>query len=516
VSFPFNGWRGVRPEGRTLPELLLRRAASDPGRRLVLAPGVSRTAEETVAAAGSTAAALHARGVMRGDRVAVIGPNSLGLLDLLLGCAWLGAALVPLNPDLTGAQLAAMVDRADVRAVVVDGAPSPVHGTPPARWALDEVLADDVGYRAPEGIRPEEPLTVLHTSGTTGVPKGVCCPHSQFFWWGILTAELLDVTAEDVLWTCLPMSHTNALNTFFQALVTGATFAIGPRFSVRRFWAGADAVRATVIYLLGAMVPMLQSAPPSGVDLGHRVRVALAPGSPGGQAARFEERFGVRLVEAYGSTETNCIIGAPVDAQRPGWMGTVREGFDASVLSLEGAVVPDGQPGELVVRSRIPGSFASGYLGPPPGGVLTPAQAWVRTGDRVIRDDGGWYRFVDRVSDVIRRRGENISATEVERAILEHPGVSAVAVYPLPSELAEDEVAAAVVVVAGASVDPVTLIEHCRTRVAYFAVPRFFRFVGSLPLTANGKVRRSELVTEGRAEGIWDRDHHGIEVRRSS
>src|ERR1019366_7065647 len=135
-----------------------------------------------------------------------------------------------------------------------------------------------------------------------------------------------------VLYTCLPLFHTNALNAFVQVLVAGATFHIGPRFSASRFWTMLADAGATVTYLLGAMVNMLCSRPPAAADRAHRTRVALAPGTPAALFDAFRERFGVQLVEGYGSTETNCAIAAPWTAQRAGYMGPVRDDFEARVV----------------------------------------------------------------------------------------------------------------------------------------------------------------------------------------
>jgi crotonobetaine/carnitine-CoA ligase len=185
------------------------------------------------------------------------------------------------------------------------------------------------------------------------------------------------------------------------------------------------------------------------------------------------------------------------------------DGYEATIVA-HGVVVPDGTPGELVVRSLRNGGFADGYLGDP----TPPAGSWVRTGDRVIREPDGWFRFVDRIKDVIRRRGENVSATEVESILSQHPGVSQVAVFPVPSALAEDEVMAAVVPCEGITLEPADLLRFAEAHLAYFALPRYIDLVDSLPLTETGKVRKPELRSRGVCEDTWDAERQGYQPLR--
>ncbi|MFA4929146.1 MAG: AMP-binding protein, partial [Patulibacter sp.] len=371
------------------------------------------------------------------------------------------------------------------------------------------------GPLAPAGdVGPGTTSAVLYTSGTTGLSKGVQCPQAQFYHWGVVMGELLDLREDDVLYTCLPLFHTNALNAFVQALVAGATISIGERFSASRFWDTVAAERATVTYLLGAMINILWNRPASDGDTAHRVRIALSPATPPSLHEPFHERFGVRLIEAYGSTETNAPIGAAPDRQRPGWMGVVLDDFEARVVDEHDAELPPGEAGELVLRNRHPYAFATGYLDLPEATVDAWRNLWFHTGDRVICDEDGWFRFVDRLKDAIRRRGENISSYEVERALLEHDGIAGVAVYAVPSEMAEDEVMATIVVKDGVTLTPEDVMRHCEPRIAYFAVPRFVAFADALPLTENGKVRKQVLRDLGVDAETWDREAAGYRLAR--
>ncbi|MGH2856397.1 MAG: ATP-dependent acyl-CoA ligase, partial [Solirubrobacteraceae bacterium] len=493
----------VAPPERTIPALLERRARELGDRPLLeigeLKLGYVGVRDRAARAAGT----LRAAGVSPGDRVAALLGNRIELLDVFLGCAWLGAIAVPLNTALRGPQLEHVLVNSGAQLLI--GEPDLLQALEhlPHRpselqrlWVVGEDAADDAripaGYAAQACPPPGEPVpahpaapgdtaAILYTSGTTGVSKGVQCPQAQFYWWGVMSGGLLEIGPDDTLYTVLPMFHTNALNAFLQAIVAGARFVIGERFSASRFWGELAASGATVTYLLGAMVSILMRRDPGPNDRTHRARVALAPATPTELHLPFRERFGITLVEGYGSTETNCCLGALPAQQRPGYMGPVMDGFDARVVDDADVEVPDGEAGELALRQREPFSFATGYFGMPEKTVEAWRNLWFHTGDLVVRDSDGWFRFVDRLKDSIRRRGENISTYEVEDAICQHDSVAAAAAFAVPSELSEDEVMVAVVLKEQAELTPLDLIRHCEPRLAYFAIPRYVDFIDELP-----------------------------------
>jgi acyl-CoA synthetase (AMP-forming)/AMP-acid ligase II len=183
-------------------------------------------------------------------------------------------------------------------------------------------------------VQPGDLSLILYTSGTTGPSKGVCCPQAQYFWWAVNTASLLQLRTDDVLCTSLPLFHTNALNTFYQALLTGSCVCYEKRFSASGFFSSLAHHQATVTYLLGAMVPILLSRPVSPEETSHSVRIALAPGVPAQFHEEFTQRTGIRLLDGWGSTETNFVLGAAVEHQKPGLMGPVFEGFQARVVRI--------------------------------------------------------------------------------------------------------------------------------------------------------------------------------------
>jgi crotonobetaine/carnitine-CoA ligase len=471
--------------------MLERQARRHGDRLLVRAGDEERTVAEIRDAAARRAGGLAAARLGVGDRVALISENRLEVLELWLGCAWLGAVLVPVNTALKGAHLEHVLSDADTKLVVHER-------------ELEELpLGEPVPPRA---VLRGDPAAILYTSGTTGPSKGVICPQEQWYWWALLTGDVLGIGPDDVLYTNLPLFHTNALNTFCQALLWGATYALGPRFSASRFWGRCAEADGTVTYLLGPMVSILLRQPPSPDDRAHRARIALAPATPPELHEPFRERFGVELIDAWGSTETNIVLSNTQANNRPGTIGRLLDPFEARVVDEEDRDVPDGTPGELIVRTREAHAFAAGYLNRPEATAEAWRGGWFHTGDRVVRDADGSFCFVDRIKDVIRRRGENISAFEVEQVLQSHPDVTAAAVIPVPSELGEDEVMACVVARDGAMLKPAEVVEFCEERLAGFAVPRYVEFLEELPLTPSGKVEKYKLRSRGVTAATWDRE----------
>ena len=511
---------------RTLPATLTHQARRYGARPLFVAGDVSVSFEEAVPLAAGFAGTLASAGIRAGDRVALMCGNRAEFIKSFLGCAWLGAIAVPINTAARGPQLAHFLKNSGARLLIieaelldalshVDIAATaleciwPIGDAAPPLPALEGVAVTPPPPRgdatAPAVIDPANTLAILYTSGTTGPSKGVCCPHAQYFWWGLNGIRNLELREGDVLSTCLPLFHTNALGTFHQALLCGATLVAEPRFSASRFWQRLIECKATMTYLLGAMVPILLSKPASPEERRHSVRCALAPGVPANLHRAFTERTGIALLDGYGSTETNFVIGTTAAEHRPGLMGTVRAGFAARVVDPSGAAAKPGEPGELIVRADEKLAFATGYFDMPDKTAEAFCDGWFHTGDRVIRDADGYFRFVDRLKDAIRRRGENISSFEVEQVLLSHPEVGNAAVYPVPSELAEDEVMAAVVRRPGSRLSESALCEFCRPRLAAFAVPRFIEFVDALPTTESGKVQKYKLRDRGVTARTWDR-----------
>jgi crotonobetaine/carnitine-CoA ligase len=522
------------PDERTLPAMLTSQAERYAKKPLVSAGDTTWSYADACDAAARFAATLRGAGIKAGDRVAVICSNRIEFLEIVFGCAWLGAVAVPINVASRGPQLQHILSNCGARLLVLEDA----HAENLALLEASQLAVEaiwligakaDVSFGSaavtpmPRGgeriaaaaVRPGDLGLILYTSGTTGPSKGVCCPHAQYFWWAVNTASLLQLRDGDVLCTSLPLFHTNALNTFYQALLTGACVRYEKRFSASGFFPSLVQSRATVTYLLGAMVPILLSRPVSSEETAHQVSIALAPGVPAQFHAEFTRRTGIRLLDGWGSTETNFLLGTTIEHQQPGLMGPVLEGFDARVVDDPDQGVADGTAGELIVRADEPLAFAHEYFRAPEKTAEAWRDRWFHTGDRVVRQADGYFRFVDRLKDAIRRRGENISSFEVEQVLLSHPAVANAAAFPVRSALAEDEVMAAVILHPGRTLNEAELIAFCEPRLPYFAVPRYLEFVSELPSTESGKVQKYKLRERGVTDKTWDREAAGGPRKRS-
>lgn len=510
---------------RTLPALLLRQAERFGDRPFLTIGEAHWRHRDAARAAARAGAALRCAGVGRGDRVALMSANRVECLEVFLGCGWIGAVSVPINTASMGPQIEYFLVDSGARMLVIEAGLVERLATVDLSRTLVEaiwIIGAEANFISPQGLHtdpfrlhceetesadvlPGDTLAILYTSGTTGPAKGVTCPHAQYHDWGANTARMLGVSESDVLCTTLPLFHINALHTFAQAALAGSRVIYETRFSASGFWPAMQVAEATVIYLLGAMVPILLAQPECKAERTHHIRIGLGPGVPATAGLAFLERTGVRLLEGYGSTETNFVIGTTTDTPLSGVMGWLQPGFDARVVDEHDVSLPTGIAGELVLRADEPFAFASGYFNRPEETVRAWRNLWFHTGDRVVREADGSFRFIDRIKDAIRRRGENISSYEVEQVLLSHPNIAGAAVFPVRSELAEDEVMAALVAQTERIVDAVEVAHFCESRLPHFAIPRYIDIVLELPRTENGKVQKYKLRERGVGPTTWDR-----------
>lgn len=517
------------PTERVLPTILQRQAERHGERRLLVFGDTVWTFADTARIAAASARTLADAGLRHGDRVAIFCSNRPEFLRVYLGCAWLGIIAVPINLALRGGQLEHVLRNAGPALLVIEDASVPALDTidpaliPEKVWLIGDAASPRTDWSAlpplgeglaPGAVKPGDTVAILYTSGTTGPAKGVCCPQAQMFWWGVYSARALDIREGETLLTTLPLFHTNALNAFYQAIINGCTYVLEPKFSASRFWDSIRRHEANVGYLLGAMAAILLAQPERPEDREHKLRVALGGGVPARFHEVFRTRFNVPLLDGYGSTETNFAFASPIPSDHPGSLGYLQPGIEAQIVDENDAPVPEGVSGELLLRPTQAFSFATGYYNMAEKTVEAWRNLWFHSGDRVVREPGGHYRFIDRIKDTIRRRGENVSSWEVEQILLAHPAIGACAVYPLPSELGEDEVAAAIQFETGASLSPEEVLRHCEDRLAYFALPRFLTFVEAMPLTENGKISKPTLRSRGVSAQTWDREKSDYRVKR--
>ncbi len=450
------------------------------------------------------AVGLAEHGVVHGDRVALLLGNCPHTLFCWFGANALGAVVATLNPAFKPPELAALFDLIRPRVVVADGhralaeAANQRLSDPPALVTPAELARTGRGAPRAE-VTPDDAAVLLATSGTTGAPKAVVQTHRTY----ALTAEAfpawLGLDAADRLLVALPLFHINAQAYGVMAsLGAGAGLSLLPRFSASRFWAQARELGATEVNVVGAMLHILLNTPPAPADREHSVRIVYgALALPEEQHRAFEQRFGVELVVGYGMSETTFgTIWPRGERPRYGSMGRLRqhprlgEINRARLVRDDGSDADPGEAGELWLDNP---AIMKGYYGAPEETEAALAGGWLHTGDIVRRDADGFFTFVARRKHMLRRRGENISAVEIEQVLAAHPDVGEAAVVGVPSELGEDEVVAYVSPRPGHSIDAAALSEFSRERLADFKVPSTFHVRDALPHTATERVAKHLL-----------------------
>jgi crotonobetaine/carnitine-CoA ligase len=463
---------------------------------------------------GRLAAGLRGAGLQRGDRLVVFMRNSLACLHTWFAANRLGAVWVPINTEFRGltlnhvcalAEARLFVADADLRdplieAVAVQEARVLVHGEGPdpleGLYAEAPVEPVEVGF--------SDQAALLYTSGTTGRSKACVLSHRYFLTQATILVRDFELRHDDVFYCPFPLFHADATAlTTVPALLLGATAAIGRRFSASRFWDEVREHGATVFDFMGATLAILHKADPHPDDADNPARLAWGVPVPEWVEA-FEERFGLQVVELYGSVEASIPVMQDLHRPRvPGSCGRVTEGFEVRIHDEADEPVAPGMPGELVVRPDRASTILDGYFGMPEATAEAFRNLWFHSGDTARIDEDGNVFFIGRRTDAIRRRGENISAFEVEEGILLHPDVLECAAVGVPSELTEEDVKVVVVARSGSELTPEAVLAQAERTLARFQVPRFIEFADALPKTPTGKIAK-HLLEPGPT--VWDRE----------
>jgi len=482
-----------------------------------------------------------ALGVKHGDKVAIMLPNCPEFLYAWFGLNKIGAVEVPINVALKGAGLAYQIDQSDsvvlitdieyldrledvaenlktVRHLVLAGRAEAVQSQP--NWprleklTFKELMAHSPGTPS-VAVHYSDLATILYTSGTTGVSKGV--QFSHHYWYDIWAecVKYARYTEDDVLYTGLPFFHGNAQGiTIGPAILANAKAVIVERFSASQLWDDCRRWNCTEANYIGGIIPILLKQAEHDDDGDNPVRLMVGAAAPADEWHAFQQRFNTKLLEVYGMTECYCCLVSPYDEPRAGSCGKAITGWDVRIVDDDDNEVPHGEQGEFIARSNKMWVGTTGYYSKPEATLELFRNGWIHTGDLGRMDADGYFYFVDRKKQALRRRGENISSFEVEAVIGSHPAVLESCVVGVPSEVGEEEVKAVIVLKEGHRVTEEELVRWCEPRMAYFAIPRYIAIRSSLPKTPSERVEKFKLKAEGVTPDCWDREKSGIVLQR--
>ena len=473
-----------------LPDI---RAARNPAGPCIADDHEQLDNREFLARVRSAAAVLRAQGIGAGDVVAVVLPNRLELVVIMFAAWRLGAAVTPVNPELTDSEARHQIEDSGAKVVISDG--TRAIGTMDVA-AVAGAPAPADGDAGDGGAHTSDALAlIIYTSGTTGRPKGVMLDHANVAAMCRMVIDGLALDETDHSLLVLPLFHVNGIvvSVLSPLLAQGRTTIAG-RFRATTFFASVERVRPTYFSAVPAIYAMLVSLPdevrPDTSSL-RRVICGAAP-MPAELIARFEDRFGVPIVEGYGLSEGTCAstINPPAGPRKPGTVGLPLPGQTVAVMDAEGNLLDDGSVGEVVVRGP---NVMRGYLGLPQETARTVVDGWLHTGDVGRFDADGYLVLVDRIKDMIIRGGENIYPKEIENALHSHPAVLEAAVVGAPDPVLGEVPVAHVALLPGARATGDELVEHCRERLARVKIPVAVHITGSLPKNPVGKIDKPRL-----------------------
>ncbi len=499
--------------------------------------GVAHSFTEVWERSLRVARGLRELGVGPGDTVAAVLDTSVDAVAVWFGANALGAIWVPVNtaykgeylrhqladsgagvvvaePDYADRVLAVADALPELRVLVQRGGEIPAGSS--VRIEPIEALTQADALPAAEALRPApgDLALLIYTSGTTGPSKGCMLSHNYVC--NVARGSMRNRVAGDVLWSPLPLFHLNAAaTTVLASAMLGNTAAIFPRFSLSNFWPEIHRTGATVVTLLGMMIPLIAKMDDTPELLACKGQIRVAGGAPytPETAQIWHERFGAQHVgsSVFGLTETTFLTWTPEGVKHPwGSAGTYNDDFDVRIFDDNDNELPVGEVGEIVARPLRPYVMFSGYWRRPEATQAVMRNMWFHTGDLGRFDENGWLWFVDRKKDYLRRGGENISSMEVEGTFRKHPAVADVAAHAVPSDLSEDELKITVVLREGQTLDPAELCRWSLDQLPYFAVPRYIEFRDDLPRNPTNKVLKYQLRDEGVTATTWDRNASDI------
>jgi len=519
---------------RTLPFILEDKAKTLRNKVFVFYKDETITYEELNEKANSIANMLTKEmGVQKGDKVVVMLPNCADYVMVQFGVAKTGGVQVPINIQATGDLLAHFLNISDARVLLIDQ--QYLHLFQPIQDKLSH-LRKVIVYPAKSGdeesmlgrgyefssyqdlvtgetsppqaaVNRTDPVDIFFTSGTTGISKGVVLSHNHHYHFGAIIAEWARLGFEDIFYTCLPFYHgVSQYMSVMPAMLAEGGIAIADRFSASKYWDDIRRYRATATWAVYTMPAVLMKQSPMENDADNPLRVFCTIGVAPDLVEPFEKRFGVKILDMYGSTEQEAIAFTPYDEKRYGAVGPInRKHFDVRIVDANDEELPPGEVGEIVSRPKEPYIQMIEYYNMPKETLKVFRNLWLHSGDLgFIKDD--WLYFVGRGKDAIRRRGENISSYEVERITLSNTNIKECAAIPIPTELGEDEIKVVIVLKEGSRISPQELLAFFQNQMPKYMVPRYIEIKQSLPKTPTEKVEKVKLKEEGVTPNTWDRE----------
>ena len=476
-------------------------------------------------------------GIRPGHRVCIMLRNCPEFLYAWMGLSKIGGIMVPINAAFKEKEVEYIVRHSGAGTMVAAHPFAPVieaakAGTPqlqrfvgigegkdPGWIPFNELLQAPSELRRREKLRGDHVSTIMYTSGTTGPPKGVLVPHKAYVYCGQGFSRWIDIKESDRLFTCLPLYHANAqYYSTMGSLAAGASLILVDGFSASKFWNQVRENKATVFNFIGMMLLVLIKQPESESDRDNSIRVAYGtPAFAKSVQDYVEKRYGLTVLCGYALTE--CPFGTiqPLyGLRKEKSMGRPRQHWrfknEINIFDDDDREVPHGTIGELVIKNT---AMMKGYYKEPELTKKVLKGGWLHTGDNAYQDKDGYFYFVDRKKDFIRRRGENISSMEVESVMNTHPKVLESAAIGVQSELLDEEVYAYVVPKPGETIDPADLFQWCKERLAYFKIPRYVQFRNALPKTPTHRIEKYKLRSEKRdlTAGCFDREAMGGKIR---
>jgi crotonobetaine/carnitine-CoA ligase len=490
-------------------------------------------------AASQLATGLDAVGVKKGDRIAFLTDSRIEVLELLFAGWRIGAIGVPLNVFLRGKPLEHQLTDSGSDTLVVDGegfstALALVDRLPKLRRIVlldempDHAATDGIEVMHIDDLRSEvvgefeprantDPALIMYTSGTTGLPKGCVLAFRYLYHVGREWTAVLDINDEDVFFSVAPLYHFGGIIPVMATLVSRISINIEPSFKASQFIARAVEVGATLTIGVGWLVVALLAQPETPADRKHRLRVMMATPVSETDREKFEARFGIELLsEVFGQTE--CTLGALSTvggSRKSGSAGRAAPWHELGILDENDCLLPPGEVGEIAIRPRVPGATFDGYWNRPADTAAASTTYWHHTGDIGTLDHDGYLTFVDRKSDRLRRRGENIASFEIESVVMAHDAIAEAAVHAvsIPGEV-DDTLKACIVLAPGATLEPGEIAGYFATELPYYAIPRFVEVFEELPRNASGRVMKFELRKEPQGPNVWDLQELQLTVGR--